>query len=110
LVAKARRNGQNVAALSTFDGSVSSEFGASWLGLLVGQELVRQEVERQGLQPTRTDRTEGRTLAENAIGGKEVLRSLPAWLRNRMVRRWTSVAILEGRLVANPTPALLDAV
>ncbi len=93
----------------TPNGSVTAGLAASWVGLRIAQEIVRQQVEREGLEPTRADRIEATMLAESAVGGIEAFGEMPEWFRKRLIARWTAVAILERELIAAPTPALVEA-
>ncbi len=97
-------------ALSNSDGSVTAEIGAGWLALVVGQTVAAREVARRGLEATGADEKRGRSLAEQSVGGANVFGDLPAWLRARLLGRWTDVAVLERALVDDPTPALEKAV
>lgn len=90
-------------------GSVTANLSASWVGLRIAQEVVRQEVQRRGLKPTRADRIEATTLAEEAVGGTEAFGAMPEFFRKALIARWTDVAILERELIASPTPALVEA-
>jgi PPIC-type PPIASE domain len=90
-------------------GSVTANLAASWVGLRVAQEVVRQQVARDGLEPTRSDGSEATVLAEQSVGGIEAFGAMPEWFRKRLIARWTAVAILERELIASPTPALVAA-
>ncbi|MSO78905.1 MAG: hypothetical protein EXQ79_04790 [Acidimicrobiia bacterium] len=94
---------------STKHGSVTANLAASWVGLRIAQEIVRQEVERRGLEATRADESEATTLAEQAVGGIEAFGAMPKWFQMRLFERWTAVAILERELIAAPTPELVAA-
>jgi hypothetical protein len=96
--------------LSNNEGSVTAEIGAGWLALIVGQTYAARAVEQRGLETTAADRKRGRTLSAQSVGGANVFLDLPEWLRDRLVGRWTNVAVLERDLVDNPTPALEKAV
>ncbi len=93
----------------TDEGSVTANLAASWVGLRIAQEIVRQRVEREGLESTRADEIEATTLAESAVGGIEAFGAMPEWFRKRLITRWTAVAILQRELIAAPTPALVEA-
>jgi hypothetical protein len=97
-------------AVSNQDGSVTAEIGAGWLSLLVTQKLAEQEVDRRGLEPTKADEKRARTLAVQSVGGVNVFNDLPEWMRDRLLDRWTNVAILEHELIDEPSPALQQAV
>jgi hypothetical protein len=97
-------------ALSNNDGSVTADIGAGWLALVVSQTVAAREVERRGLEATAADRKRGRSLAAESVGGANVFLDLPQWLRDRLVGRWTEVAVLERDLVDDPSPALQEAV
>jgi hypothetical protein len=94
--------------LSNADGSVTADVGSGWLGLMVSQELAAQTVERRALKVTDADRTRGEALATDAVGGQEVYASLPGWFQDRLVSRWTPVAVLEREVTEDPPPALLE--
>jgi hypothetical protein len=99
----------NAEQLSRSRGSISVGYGTGWVSLAVAQEIVRLRVHRQGLEPTKADRAEAKVLAEQAVGGPAAYAAFPAWFRAAVVDRWTAVAMLERKLVAAPTPALLAA-
>jgi len=95
-------------ALSNAEGSVTSDVGSGWLGLLISQEIAATEVARRNLQTTSPDRDRGRQLAAQAVGGEAIFTTLPGWFQDRLVTRWTPVAVLEREVTANPTPAMLE--
>jgi len=93
-------------ALSNAEGSVTSDIGAGWLGLIVAQQIAAEAVERRGLEVSSTDRDRGRQLAIQSVGGQGIFGSLPEWFQDRLVTRWTPVARLERALTDDPPPAL----
>lgn len=92
--------------LATFPGSIASGTAAGWVGLRVALTGAAQAVERGELDATEDDRDRGKQLAAESVGGQSVFSTLPSWFRDRLVARWTNVAILEREVVADPTPAL----
>jgi hypothetical protein len=108
-IAQARAQGQNIAPIGVSDGSVTASTGSGWVGLRIGQEVARQEVARKGLQVAGTDRKLAQAFAAESLGGAQAFAAMPAWFRHRVVEAWTSVAVLDRRILANPPPALLAA-
>ena len=96
--------------LSAVEGSITAQTGAGWVGLRVALTAAARTVERRGLEATKDDKTRGHQLAVESVGGDAVFATLPAWFQEDLDGRWTSVAILERELIANPTPALRAAV
>ena len=96
--------------LSQHPGSILSEVSAGWVGLLVSQEVTAAEVEARGLDVSATDRARGAQLASESVGGEAIYTTLPEWFQDRLAARWQAVAVLEGRLIANPTAALEEGV
>lgn len=97
-------------AISNGAGSVTADIGSGWLSLLVSQEAVAREVERQGIESNADDRERGRQLATQSVGGREVFRTLPSWFRDRLLDRWTKVATLERSLVDDPPSELMEVI
>lgn len=98
----------NNSALSIAEGSVTSNISAGWLRLLVGQEVAARAVERRGLKVTAADRERARDLAIESVTGPQTFRRFPKWFRDRVVARWTPVAVLEREVADNPPPAVLE--
>jgi len=96
--------------LSAVEGSITAQTSAGWVGLRVALTAAARTVERRGLKATKDDKTRGHQLAVESVGGDAVFSTLPAWFQEHLDDRWTSVAILERELIANPTPALQAAV
>jgi hypothetical protein len=97
-------------ALSDNEGSVTGDIAAGWLALVVSQTVAQREVERRGLEETAADRERGRTLAAESVGGTNVFRDLPDWFRERLVDRWSAVAVLERALLDDPSSELQAAI
>ncbi len=97
-------------ALSQTRGSILSEVSAGWVGLIVSQEVAAAEVAAQGLHASANDRARGEQLATESVGGADIFTTLPQWFQDRLVARWQRVAVLEDRLIANPTSALQEGV
>jgi PPIC-type PPIASE domain len=98
------------SALSTTDGSVTSMVGSGWLSLIVSQKFAAGAVEKQGFQTTDSDRKRGKELAKQSVGSDAIYRSLPGWFQDRLIGRWTPVAVLERELTQNPSAGFLDAI
>jgi peptidyl-prolyl cis-trans isomerase C len=106
---QARAQGQNIAPIGVTDGSVTASTSSGWVGLRIGQEVARQEVAHRGFRVTKADRTLAQQFASESLSGAKAFAAMPAWFRHREVDAWTSVAVLDRRLLANPPPALLAA-
>jgi hypothetical protein len=109
MINQARAQGQNIAPIGLTDGSVTANTSSGWVGLRIGQEVARQEVARRGLHVTSTDRKLAKQFASESLSGAQAFAAMPSWFRDRIVDAWVSVAVLDRRLLANPTPALLAA-
>ncbi len=96
--------------LSLYPGSVTSDVGAGWMGLLISQEVVAAEVDDRSLTVTADDRARGGQLASESVGGQAIYDALPDWFQDRLADRWAKVAVLEGRLIEHPTAELVDGV
>lgn len=107
--AQARAQGQDIAPIGLYDGSVTASTSSGWVGLRIGQEVARQEVARQGLHVTSTDRKLAKQFASESLSGAQAFAAMPSWFRDRVVQAWTPVAVLDRRLLAHPTAALLAA-
>jgi hypothetical protein len=98
------------SALSNTEGSVTSMVGSGWLTLMVSQKFAAGAVEKQGFTTTDADRKRGKVLAKQSVGNDKIYRSLPGWLRERLVGRWTPVAVIERELTQNPSSEFLAAI
>jgi parvulin-like peptidyl-prolyl isomerase len=98
----------NNAALSNSEGTVASDISAGWLRLLVAQEVAADAVTRRGLTVTSADRERARELAIDSVSGPRTFRKFPRWFRDRLVARWTPVAVLEREVAEDPPPAVLQ--
>lgn len=98
------------SALSNTEGSVTSMVGSGWLTLIVSQKFAAGAVEKQGFDVTEADRKRGKELAKQSVGTDDIYKSLPGWLQDRLVGRWTPVAVLERQLTENPSPGFLAAI
>jgi len=94
--------------LSQYRGSVVSAVSAGWVGLIISQEVAATTVAERAIEVTAGDGTRGEQLAGESVGGTQIFTTLPQWFRDRLVGRWTKVAVLERRLIENPTSALLE--
>ncbi len=97
------------AALSRADGSISSDLAAGWLTQLIGLDLVARDRARQGVDITAADRSKGRELAIQNVGGRHVYDTLPGWFRERVTRRWVEVAALQRELLASSAQEVKNA-
>ena len=93
---------------SQTSGSINPQVSSGWIGLLIGQEVATQEVAEQHLPTTAAARTQGRALAIQSVSGMNVFRTLPQWFRDRLVKRWTPVAVDQLHLL-EANRAALDA-
>lgn len=98
------------SALSNSDGSVTSNVGSGWLSLIVSQKFAAGAVKKQHFQTTDADRKRGKELAKQSIGSGAIYKSLPGWFQDRLIGRWTPVAVLERELTQNPSAGFLDAI
>jgi parvulin-like peptidyl-prolyl isomerase len=98
----------NNEALSNTEGSVTSTVSAGWLRLLISQEVAARAVARRGLTATSADRQRARELATDSVTGPRTFRSFPRWFRDRLVARWTPVAVLEREVSEDPPPAIVE--
>jgi PPIC-type PPIASE domain len=105
----AQQSQQGAPQISHTKGSVTSDLGSGWLGLIIAQIVAQREVERRGLTTTSADKTQGKSLAVQSIGGSKVYSTMPTWFQDRLVKRWTPVATLQRDVLANPTPDLVKA-
>jgi hypothetical protein len=94
--------------LSDAEGTVTSNVSAGWLRLLVSQEVAAQAVARRGLHATSADRERARDLAIESVTGPRTFSMFPKWFQERLVARWTAVAVLERQITDNPPPAVLQ--
>jgi hypothetical protein len=99
---------RNNEALSNAEGSITSTISAGWLRILVSQEVAAQAVARRGLRATSADRERARDLAIGALSGPRTFRTFPKWFRDRLIDRFTPVAVLEREIAEDPPPAILE--
>lgn len=97
------------APLSTIRGSISSTYTAGWLSLRIAQTFADGVVARKRLGVNADDRRAGEQLAVQLLGNETVIRSLPSSFRSNLRSRFARMAALTRALLANPSPALLDA-
>jgi hypothetical protein len=88
------------ASLSETSGSIVTSVASGWIGLRIGQEVAAQEVARQHLPTTADARTQGEALAIQSVSGDIIFRSLPQWFQDRLLQRWTLVAVDQLQVVA----------
>src|SRR5205807_1756707 len=83
------------SSLSETSGSINSRIASGWMGLRIGQEVAAQGVARQHLPMTAAARAQGQDLAIRSDGGNSIFRTLPKWFQDRLIQRWTLVAVAQ---------------
>lgn len=86
-------------------GTLSSGITATWLSVLVQQQVVDREVERRHVTVTATDRQEARAEAERLFGGADAFDAFPKWFRERVIERTARLDALLRSFAPPPSDA-----
>lgn len=94
------------APLSSRPGSITSGYAAGWVTFRIAQVFVDDSVRHRNLRITATDRRDGQALAVRLLGSRQVVQSLPSFLRNAVEARFARVAAVRRSVVDERAPTL----
>lgn len=89
-------------------GTVAADLSAAWLGQLIQQQVVDDEIaHRGGVDITPDIRQQAEQIAEQTFQGKTVLDGFDPWFKNRLVERYSRLLALVESVGGRPTEAEL---
>jgi parvulin-like peptidyl-prolyl isomerase len=95
--------------LSRSAGSIDSSLAAGWLSQMIALSAVQQQNDREGIDINGADRTRGRELAAQVVGGVDTFETFSDEFRDEVADRWSAAAAAQRQLLGDGSAGVDDA-